>query len=393
MIKKNKISIALSRLLLASTFAAGSAYAADITKPTVEELRISKAVQAMPEIATRLDDRVNKFAKQLSQARNLTALTQLVIRHGKAIWRESVLSFNNKNDYDDRSLYWSRLKMTKALRTSAAFNKLLPMQQQKLMWQFELFSRGQQDVKFDKNADKKILVTGFDPFFLDRNITQSNPSGVAALSLDDLVISKDNMNAEIESLIVPVRFADFDQGMIEELLTPYFKRNDIDMIVTISMGRENFDIERFPGLRRSAKAPDNLNVYTGANNKNPLIPKLGDGPLKGPEFIEFSLPAAQMTLVQTPYKVNDNHQVTTLEQTFSPKSLAELNGQISVQGAGGGYLSNEISYRSLVLRDLYRPILPVGHIHTPRIKTFSPKTNQDIVGQIKAMLTQSIPAI
>jgi len=367
--------------------------AQDHTELTVEEQRIGKAEQLMPRVTTRLDARIDLFSEQLAQARNLTVLTQLVIRHGQAIWREAVASFNQKNDFDDRALYWARLKMARDLRQSQAFKNLLPMQQQKLMWQFELFTRGQRDVRFDKNTKKKILVTGFDPFFLDKNIDQSNPSGVAALALDDLVIRKDALSAEIETLIVPVRFADFDQGMIEELLTPYFQRSDIDMIVTISMGRKDFDLERFPGLRRSAEAPDNLNVYTGANKQKPVIPMLGQEPLKGPEFVEFSLPVKHMTLVQAPFKVNDNHKVSTLNQTLKAESLAKLQSEVSVQGSGGGYLSNEISYRSIVLRNLYRPVLPVGHIHTPRIKAFEPEQSGKIVNQIKAMLTQAIPAL
>ena len=380
-------------LLVAGVITSGSVAAKDLTQLTVEEQRIEKAQAKMPTVVNRLDQRVNKFSEQLSKARNYTTLTQLVIRHATAVWREAVVSFDQANDFDDRALYWARLKMTKAMRTSKAFKELLPMQRQKLLWKFELLSRGQDDVKFDKNTDKKILLTGFDPFFLDRNINQSNPSGVTALALDDITISRDNLNAEIETLIVPVRFEDFDQGMIEELLTPYVKRHDIDMIVTVSMGRKDFDLERFPGLRRSAKAPDNLNVYTGADSTNPLIPRLKAGKLKGPEFVEFSLPVEQMTQVQTPYKVIDNHEVTTLAKNFYPKSMAELNGQTSVQGSGGGYLSNEISYRSIVLRDMYRPILPVGHIHTPRIKAFEPQTSKRVVGQIKAMLTQAISAL
>jgi len=363
----------------------------DWTALTVEELRISNAEKKLSQTINTLSKRFTLFSKQINQARNLTALTQLVIRHGNGIWKDGVQSFNQQGDYDDRALYWSRLKMTQALRTAPAFAKLLPMQQEQLLWQFELLSRGQGDVKFDQKVNKKILITGFDPFFLDRNIDQSNPSGVAALALDDLFISIDGKSAEIETLIVPVRFADFDQGMIEELLSPYL--NKVDMIVTISMGRKDFDLERFPGLRRSAKAPGNLNVYTGANSKNPVIPLLNNETFNGPEFVEFSLPVVEMQKAQGKYKINDNRQVITLEKTYNAKSLAELVNQTSVQGSGGGYLSNEISYRSIVLRNKHNPVLPVGHIHTPRIKAFEPKTSADIVQQIKQMLTQAIKAI
>jgi pyrrolidone-carboxylate peptidase len=358
---------------------------------TVEELRIEKAQQYMPTIFKPLKDRVNQYTSQINQARNLTALTQLTLRNSSELWKEGVKSFDEVGQYDDRSLYWARLQMSKALRLSPAFKSLLPVQQQNLLWQLELLSRGKNDVKFDKGTDKKILITGFDPFFLDRNIDQSNPSGVAALALDDLVISRDGKSAEIETLIVPVRFADFDKGMIETLLAPYY--NKVDMIITISMGRENFDLERFPGLRRSAKAPDNLNVYTGANSEVPLLPILLGKNLPNDEFVEFSLPVSAMEKATGNYKVIDNRVVSTLTKQFTPQSLNELKGHVSVQGSGGGYLSNEISYRSIVLRNEKNPVLPVGHIHTPRIKAFQPQTSESIVKQIKQMLTHAINAI
>ena len=384
-------AVLFNSVLLSVTSFTLSAEALNKVSLTVEELRIDKALQQMPDVFSPLSARVNLFGSQIEQARNFTALTQLIIRHGDGLWKDGVKSFNDLQGFDDRSLYWARLQMTKALRSSTAFIQLLPVQQQKLLWQFELLSRGQKDVNFNKQTRKKILVTGFDPFFLDRHIDQSNPSGLAALALDDLLISKDGVSAEIETLIVPVRFADFDQGMIEELLTPYLKK--VDMIVTISMGREHFDLERFPGLRRSAKAPGNLNVFTGASAENPLKPLLNGKELPGPEFVEFSLPVLAMQKAQGDYQVNDNAKVTTLTKTFTASSLTELNNEISVAGSGGGYLSNEISYRSLILRDQYNPVLPVGHIHTPRIKAFDPKASAKIVKQIKQMLTLAIPEI
>ncbi len=361
------------------------------TQLTIEELRITKAQNAMPKVFKTLTKRVEQFDLQVNQARNLTALTQLIIRHGNELWKDAAKSFKQLHNFDDRSLYWARLQMTKALRLSPAFEQLLPMQQQELMWKFELISRGQKDIKFNQNADKKILITGFDPFYLDRHIDQSNPSGVAALALDDLLISKDGQSAEIETLIIPVRFADFDQGMIEELLLPYYKK--VDMIVTISMGRNDFDLDRFPGLRRSAKAPGNLNVYTGASSTNPLKPLFKGKDLPGPEFVEFSLPVFAMKKAIGDFKINDNGKVSTLNNTFVAKSLTELAKQTSVQGSGGGYLSNEISYRSILLREQYNPVLPVGHIHTPRIKAFEPKTSEKIIKQIKRMFTHAIPSI
>ncbi|MBB6544885.1 hypothetical protein [Thalassotalea piscium] len=367
------------------------ALANNMNELTVEEGRIALAQETMPQVFTRLEKRYQLFVEQITIARNYTALTQLIIRHGTGLWKDAVSDFSKQSQMDDRSLYWTRLQMQAALRKAKVFNDLLPMQQEKILWSFELLSRGQQDIRFDQGTHKKILVTGFDPFFLDKNINQSNPSGIAALALDDLTLSSDGIKAEVETLIFPVRFEDFDQGMVETLLAPYMK--NVDMIVTISMGRKSFDLERYPALRRSAEAPDNLNVLTGASAKNPLIPLLNEMPLKGEEFVEFSLPAKAMQQAKGYFSVNDNNKVSTLTGTFDASSLKQLQNETSVEGSGGGYLSNEISYRSILLRNSYNPLLPVGHIHTPRISAYDPVTSEKIIKQIKQMLTLAITEI
>jgi pyrrolidone-carboxylate peptidase len=361
---------------------------------TVEELRLNNALKAMPDVSARLSARAETFASQLNRATSYTMLTQLTIRHGTGLWLDAKKSFNQLNDYDDRPLYWARLQMSKALRSTKAFATLFPNQQRKLLWTLELLSRGQMDVKFDKKADKKILLTGFDPFFLDRHIDQSNPSGVVALSLDNLVVSIEGQSAEIEVLIMPVRFADFDQGMIEELLSPYIANKSVDMVLTISMGRDNFDLERYPALRRSAEAPDNLNILTGATKDKPIIPKFQRAALQEREFVEFSLPISAMLKGTGKYQVNDNRTISTLSGgTFKAQSLVDIVKQTSVSGSGGGYLSNEISYRSILLRDQYYSTLAVGHIHTPKIKAFNQQALIDIVKQTKNIITQGVAGL
>lgn len=369
-----------------------NAEVADYTSLTVEELRINKAIKKMPRVAKRLLNSVNLFRKQVQSAADSTVLKHVVLRYGQGIWLDAKSSFNDLADLDDRSLYWSRLQMSKALRSSKVFTTLKAAEQKKLLWTLELVSRGQMDVTFDGKTDKKILITGFDPFFLDRNIDQSNPSGVVALSLDDVILNIAGKTVEVEALIVPVRFADFDQGMIEELLAPYIKNKSVDMVITVSMGRDNFDLERFPALRRSSKAPDNLNVFTGADADNPLVPKLHSATLDGPEFVEFSLPVEAMQKGAGPYKVNDNRKVSTTgsKKGFAAQSLASIVNKRSVSGSGGGYLSNEVSYRSILLRNKYHSTLPVGHIHTPRIEAFDQQALKNIVMQTKNIILQGV---
>ncbi len=369
---------------------------------TVEELRIEKAIASIPNVANEHDLIVKEFAQKLTDlnknnSKHLSTiqLSTLLNEFGQLLWLEAKSAFNKKDGFDDRSLYWARLKITKTLRQSPAFQSLSTAQQLKLLWRFELHSRGQYDITFDKKTDKKLLLLGFDPFLLDKNIQQNNPSGVTVLALDNTVIKHQGKSIEIETVIIPVRFADFDQGIIEQLLTPYLKNNSVDMIITVSMGRAEFDLEHFPGLRRSATAPDNLNVYTGANAQNPIVPLLNGKPLQGPEFIEFSLPVTAMQKAKGRYKIFDNRNITIAAQSMSTNktSVSDFETvitQISVQGSGGGYLSNEISYRSLRLRDLYNPTLSVGHIHTPRVNVFDMNIQKEIVAQIQRMIAQTI---
>lgn len=366
-------------------------------KLNIEELRIGKATKAFPGVVNRHQALIDELEKRLSVIETYDDLQSASSQFANLLWLEAIKSIKLKKDGDDRALYWARLKMSKAIKQSAVYQKLPETNQQDLLWQFELVSRGKNDAAFDQNTKVKILVTGFDPFFLDRHIDQSNPSGVAAMMLDGQVIEYNGVQAEIESFVVPVRFADFDQGIIEQLLTPYIKgskaKSGVDFVFTISMGREDFDIERFPSLRRSAKAPDNLNVYTGASSSLPLVPRLNGLPLngseyKGAEFVEFSLPVEVMQKADTHFKVIDNRKISTLTSKLEPDTLSELAGKVSVSGSGGGYLSNEISYRSILIRNRYNPILHVGHIHTPRIAAFEPKISIIITEDIKKILEQ-----
>ena len=354
----------------------------------VEELRIPKALEAMPESVTRLQAEIYGFLKELLTA-DPEQLNQLVIEQSQKLWRASVTLIQDDTTLDDRSLYWARLSMRKLLKESEVFAKLTIEQQTDLLWQLELHSRGASNVDYQDDITHKILITGFDPFFLDRHIHQSNPSGATALALDGQTIEWKGKRAQIEAVILPVRFAEFDQGMVETMLRPHIQY--LDLLATISMGRSDFDLERFPGLRRSAEAPDNLNVLTGASKTNPLIPMLKGEPLDGPEFVLFSLPVEKMQRAEGAFKIIDNHKVSTLEDgAIEADSLQSLAGKTSVSGSGGGYLSNEISYRSIRLTSELKGFLPTGHIHTPRIQGFDPETTGKIIEQIRAMLTQTL---
>ena len=381
------IKVLLATSLIASSFAA-------LSNPlTVEEQRINKAQLAMPNVLKAFTPQVTSFEQHFKELNNFKSAKTLVQRFSFELWENAKQRIINTNNYDDRELYWARLLSSKVIRTTSPKFSITQAQLNTLLTLLEDGSRGRTDLTFSSGSTKKILLTGFDPFLLDRNINQSNPSGVAALLLDGQVINYNGISAEINTVMVPVRYEDFDQGIIESLLAPYYALNNVDMVVTVSMGRTEFDLEHFPGKRRSVTAPDNANIVYGGTQTSPVIPKLNGRPLPGNEFVKFSLPVSYMQQAKGPYKVIDNREVTTLEKTYKAPSYGELKNSIAVNGGGGGYLSNEISYRSIRLRDALNSSIPTGHIHTPRIQQFEPETEAKIVNQIKAMLEQSLVAL
>ncbi|MGX5174176.1 hypothetical protein ACUR5C_09160 [Aliikangiella sp. IMCC44653] len=361
---------------------------------SVEEKRIEKAQKVIQSSVDLLDSEVQFSSSQWGKITSYDEAKNLVFQQGHQLWDAAKKAIKHKQPYDDRAIYWQRLKLSQIIRSLDPAFKITPLQRDNLLQLLEQTSRGMLDIDYNQNTHKKIILTGFDPFLLDRNIQQSNPSGVAALMLDGKIISYQGVTAEINSVLIPVRYEDFDNGLIESFLAPFYALNNVDLITTISMGRANFDLERFPGKRRSATAPDNLNVITGASHQNPLISKLAKQLLPGPEFVEFSLPVQNMQKADGVYKVNDNNNVIVLENhsaiKLAPISLNQLANKIAVEGSGGGYLSNEISYRSIRLKNQLNSNIPTGHIHTPRIKTFDPKVLAAITSQIESMLEYAL---
>jgi pyrrolidone-carboxylate peptidase len=384
-----------SLLTIACLLLSNGAYSKQLS---VEELRLENAAVKMPEVINTFSENINEFKKEWQKTNNYQAAKNIITLHAQKLWLDAKNTLQSASVLDDRPLYWSRLLASKIIRSTTPSFALSGLQRKALLALFEEGSRGKMELEYTQATDKKILLTGFDPFLLDRNLNQSNPSGIAALKLDGQVITYKGITAEINTVMIPVRYKDFDDGIIESLLAPYYALNNVDMIITVSMGRKDFDLERFPGKRRSVTAPDNLNVLSGGSKEAPIISKLHNRPLPGEEFVLFSLPIAQMQLAKGPYKVIDNHKVTSIDESMKPKdiephTLSQLNGHIAVSGSGGGYLSNEISYRSIRLRDQLNSNIPTGHIHTPRIQQFEPEIEEKIVKQIQAMLELSLEAI
>lgn len=285
---------------------------------------------------------------------------------GARLWAHAVKDVQDGH-FDDRPLYWARLKLRQVGRDGQPAERA---------------ARGF-DGKF-QGSEPRVLLTGFDPFHLDRNIAQSNPSGLAALALDGTLVA----GARIRTAILPVSFAAFDEGIVEDLLTPHFKAG-LRLLLTVSMGRDAFDLERFPGLRRSAQTPDNGNVGNGGS---PAAPRVPPG-LEGPEFLEFTLPARAMAATPGRWPVRDNRRVTSVERgPLTPASLSELKDDTAVAGSGGGYLSNEVAYRALKLRQELGATFAVGHLHTPRVDGYDADAESGMMAQIRDLVAAAVAA-
>ena len=234
-------------------------------------------------------------------------------------------------------------------------------------------------------GEPRVLLVGFDPFRLHRELGQSNPSGVVALALHGARVA----GANVRSAVLPVRFRDFDAGLVEELLGPVFAgaSGPLTLAMTISMGGEHFDLERFAGRRRAPTQRDNQDVRAAAPNA-----PLPDQP-EGPEFLEFSLPAAAMTRVRGRWRVRDNRNVETAQGgVLRAVNLAALAGATAVAGSGGAFLSNEVTYRSLLLQRRLGAAFPLGHLHTPAIVGHDGAVLAAMVAQARDILTAALTA-
>ena len=358
---------------------------------TVEEERLTDALNAIPELEAQISDLKVVWSAELAASHSLTDLCNTVERLGLVLWRNHSGAVQARDPFDDRALYWQRLAMAPLARDRADVLGLTASERATLIERFEQASRGQTDVHWDPSSDLKVLMTGFDPFSLDRRIDQSNPSGLIALALDGQRFEVAGHQVEINSALFPVRYGDFDADVLEDWLEPIFQSTSLGLFLSVSMGRDQFDLERFPGRRRSSTALGNLREHTGGSQASPQPPLYRGMPIDGAEFVEFSLPAAAMQLAEGAFQIRDNRRVATLERgSFIARSLGELQDQTAVLGSGGGYLSNEISYRSIRLAESLNLDFPMGHIHTPRVKGYDPERTTQMLEQVQAMMTRAL---
>ncbi|MET9680963.1 pyroglutamyl peptidase [Streptomyces coeruleorubidus] len=380
--------------------AAGAAEAAP--SPTVEEQRLDRAVPREILRRSGFDTAAPGLARALDESRSYGEARRAVTREGTELWRRAVDRAQGRGPAggdlsrdDDRPLYWARLGMTREVRAWEPEFGLTDGQRAALLDELERTSRGQTAIRYPHGKGlKRILVTGFDPFTLDRDIRISNPSGATALALDGTVIETADGPARIETAVFPVRWRDFTDGTVERTLRPHLKK--VDLFTTVSQGRVGrFDVERTNGAWRGGFA-DNDNI--GRTETVPVT-----DPASQPQWTTTTLPYRAIVAADTGrFPVYDNTGVTEIpaggtEPVVRPEGPTP--GSTARAGGGGDYLSNEIAYRATLLRDRFglHDVLPGGHVHTPVLQFGAGNTTEvtdpefvrnrlDIITQVRTIL-------
>ncbi|MFB8107358.1 pyroglutamyl peptidase [Streptomyces sp. NPDC056007] len=392
--------------LPATASSAGTARSA--APPTVEEQRLDRA--APQEILRRsgFDALAPRFANDLKRSRSYAQAERSVARHGSALWRRAVDRAQGRGPAtgdlslgDDRPLYWARLALSRELRAWTPRFGLDERQRKALHTALETSSRGQDDIRRPGRQVKRVLVTGFDPFTLDRDVRIGNPSGASALALDGTLVQTSEGPARIETVVFPVRWADFAEGTVERALARQLPH--VDLFTTVSQGRQGrFDVERTNGAWRGG-FPDNENVASTGT-----VPVTD--PASQPQWTSTTLPYRTLTEAGTGrFPVYDNTEVTEIPAgATQPVTRPDgpTPGSTARAGGGGDYLSNEIAYRVTLLRDrLGLSKLPGGHLHTPVLQFGAGNTDpatggvtdpefernrSDIVRQVRELVKRAV---
>ncbi|MFF3326788.1 pyroglutamyl peptidase [Streptomyces sp. NPDC002889] len=367
---------------------------------TAEEQRLEHAVPQEILRRSGFDGVAPQFTRALASARSIRQAEGAVVRHGRALWARAVDRAQGRvptagdlSQDDDRPLYWARLGMTAQLRQWQPPFALTDAQRAHLMDRLERSSRGQESMLLPAGAGiRRIVMTGFDPFTLDRDIRISNPSGATALALDGTWIRTADGPARIETAVFPVRWQDFTDGTVERTLREQLPH--ADLFTTVSQGRVGrFDIERTNGAWRGG-SPDNDNV-----SRRETVPV--PDPASQPQWTTTTLPHAAIVAAGTGrFPVYDNTSVTEIpagatEPVVRPDGPTP--GSTARAGGGGTYLSNEIAYRATLLRDRLGLTVPGGHVHTPVLEFGAGNTTEitdpefvrnrlDIIAQVREII-------
>src|SRR3954452_13104414 len=219
---------------------------------TVEESRLSVPLTAGgTPLATRVleasgfDRLVDDFLERIRRAGSLVDLSVAVREAGPQLWQRAVDRAQGRSvdgdldPYDDRPLYWARTSMAAALRRLDSPHLETQHQRLGLLRILDRTSRGIERTPWPESGagEVRVMLSGFDVFGLDDSVRHSNPSGAAALQLDGARLSTAHGVAHVRAVVLPVSYADFDQGVVEDAFGPVLLPGPdrADLIMTITM--------------------------------------------------------------------------------------------------------------------------------------------------------------
>jgi len=346
----------------------------------VEEARVGRLHGGVPastqilRLIPSIKDRVTGFKRRLCGLTGIGGATTFATSEGQQLWDAATAAARaNLAQGDDRQLYWARLSMTRAFAQWRPTFGVDPATRAALQAALDRAARGMNSHSF-AGTGRRAFVSGFDPFGLDdpgSALLRGNPSAAAVLRLDNTTVG----GAEVQAVVFPVRYDEFDAGLVEQVFRPHLLPGgqQAHVVTTVSQGGTEFDLEFYNGRNRASYAPgvpplvDNRNQTNGAGTyDNPTEPNVAPGE----QFVQTTLPVDRM-VVGSDYPVNIN---TEVDEQAPPGTTSRSRpdgptlGSTAVQGGGGGYLSNEIAYRVTRLRDELRVDVPSGHVHTPRLR-------------------------
>ncbi|MGG7471194.1 hypothetical protein ACVVIH_22060 [Chryseobacterium arthrosphaerae] len=295
---------------------------------------------------------VNEFIDFITNKENIPIEQNIYERintDAPKLWRYAEEQVQ-KDNLDDRPLYWARNKMQTYLKRHPVFKDHIDYETsivkkgtglENIIKKFEELSRNYTGIDFSKaGSKKKVLITGFDPFQLDSDKEIFNPSGILALGLNgnhDLLKS----NIFVQTCILPVRYEDFDNQVIENIIRKHLP--NVDMIMTTSLNGDNefFDVEKYAISYRGG-GTDNMNIGYHANEERFIENKKSI-------YTKTSLPKEKI------FGTNKSINIDGFNINYD-------ENKDSNNGSGGNYLSNEIMFRATSVRGITSN-KPVGHFH------------------------------
>lgn len=312
----------------------------------------------------------SQFHSHIKQPNGLADL----IEKGKELWQAGY-EYVQLESKDDRPLYYARLESIAVLRahykrTHPSSLNIPDLELNKFEWSsrgLETSDGKEVRIKFDTTTNRKVIVTGYDPFLLYLDPVTSNTSAIAALGVN----KKTFPDAIVRSAIIPVRFRDFNAGFIEKIISEGVKEASIIMTCSLTP-RYYLNIDRFATSYRTLDTFDN--EY-----------KKGGTPFPAgmtPYYIETSLPyetpnvfsndqllngGEYLVLYQSFYQNSPGTSASKAlhgtQDSYEKSAVIPVAGLTLVFGSGGNYLSNEIFYRTAKVRNDKQPGLLTGHLH------------------------------